>query len=198
MPCSKALWKYKLFFFFFLKSLLPCLSSQVRDSSFPAACIVESSLFAKPLATLCPWVLGCGRQWQLTGTNSFAPGVPGMQTQKGSITLKRNHQTSKKRRSPRGERNSRYFALKSLLVPSSTELARSVCKMCCWRPCCSPYSSSAGECHAAVSSLAPRFTWKHSKLLSFWQCSNCSTTLNCFTLHCFPCQEALLYYSMVV
>lgn len=68
-------------------------------------CFRELQTFATALAAPCPWVFRCARQWQLTGTNSFAPGLPGMWTQKGSVSWKRNL--------PRKERNSHRKASRS-------------------------------------------------------------------------------------
>lgn len=90
------------------------------------------------------------------------------------------------------KKKSCYFAWKSLLQRAEP----------CWKVAMTPALQalpSWGRGMPRCSELAaPRFMWKHSKLLSFWQLSNCSSTRYCFTLHCFPCQEALLYYSTVV
>lgn len=72
MPSTKPLWKHKhkkkkkkgTFF----------LVHPIRSDPETQQPTLESSC---PLPSRSPRVLLCGRQWQLTGTNSCAPGLPG-------------------------------------------------------------------------------------------------------------------------
>lgn len=130
MPCSKALWKYKLF----KKRVITSLFVQSDRTWQPSCslCFRELQPSATPLAALCPGVGRCARQWQLTGTNPSAPGLPGTWTQKGSVSWKRNL--------PREDETLTILLEKPLTA--FLQRAGGVCKVRYSRWCCSPYSSS--------------------------------------------------------
>lgn len=128
------------------KSLLPCLLRQMRRSSFPAA-------FCYPFGSLVPLSTQVCQAMTADRYKLICPRASWHMNSGELCELEERKKLS-------------LFCLEKSLL----DLLQScmVCQVHCSRLCCSPYSSlGVGECHAAASSLAPRFTWKHSKLLSF-------------------------------
>lgn len=158
-------------------------SDQMQRSSSP---VWRAPALCYPSGSFVPWSTAV---WQVMAADRYKLICPRIAWHVNSQGLCELEEKSPKRR-----KKLLLFCLEKPPPESGAVLEGGGCRLRCRH--CPP---GAGQCHAAAAQLAaPRFTWKHSKLLSFWQLSNCSSTRYCFTLHCFPCQEALLYYSTVV
>lgn len=156
------------------ESLLHCFQISSDPAAFPQPALQRAPAFHCPFGSLCPGALRCARQRQPTGTNSSAPRLPGMRTQKGSESWKWHLPKRRKKLS--------LFCLENPLVALLGEPSRAVCEVRYCRPCCSPYSSS-GQGNATLQ-RARLLPGSHGSIPSY-SASDSSPTAppRCIALH---------------